>query len=374
MKTTPQKIILIALISLISGYAGGRLAGANSLTNGALKNTSVQREVISSEGDLVAQIASEVGQSVVSIETEQTTQVDNIFFGPQSRTSQSAGTGIIVSDKGYVMTNKHVIPSNATSVTVTLSDGTKYKDVEVIGRDPANDVAYLKIKEPKNLKPAKIADSSLVKVGQKVIAIGNAQGRFQNTVTQGIVSGLGRDIVASDGSATGEQLSNLLQTDAAINSGNSGGPLINLNGEVVGINTAVAGNAENLGFVIPVNDIKGGLTGVLESGKLVRGYLGVKYLALTDDIAYELNLPVKRGAYIAPSRTSTPPIIKDSPAEKAGLQVKDIITKVGDTDISEKTSLASALGKFKVGSEVELTIYRDGKEQKLKVTLEELKQ
>jgi serine protease Do len=373
MKKTYERVILIALVSLICGYAGGRLAGSGNLAGESINGATVQREVISSEGDLVAQIASEVGQSVVSIDTEATQQVDSFFFGPQSRTSQGAGTGIIVSDKGYIMTNKHVIPSGVTSVTVTLSDGTKYKDVEVIGRDPANDVAYLKIKDPSKLKAAKIGDSSLVKVGQKVVAIGNAQGRFQNTVTLGIISGLGRDIVASDGSATGEALNNLMQTDAAINSGNSGGPLINLNGEVIGINTAVAGNAENLGFVIPVDDIKGGLTGVIETGKLLRGYLGVRYVALTDDIAYEYNLPVKRGAYIAPTSTGSP-IVTGSPAEKAGLKEKDIITKIGDVEINEKSSLASALGKFKVGDSVDLTIYRDGKEHKISATLEELKQ
>jgi serine protease Do len=191
-------------------------------------------------------------------------------------------------------------------------------------------------------------------------------------VTTGIISGYGREVQASDGRGSApETLQNLFQTDAAINQGNSGGPLVNINGEVIGVNTAVAGDgAENIGFAIPINDVKGLIDSVLQEGKLVRPYLGVRYISLTDDYAEQLELDTKRGAYIIPEEDGQPSIIEGSPADDANLQAEDIITKVGNDDVNEKNSLTSLIGKHKVGEEVTLTIVRDGKEQQVKVTLE----
>src|SRR5206468_3856028 len=181
-----------------------------------------------------------------------------------------------------------VVPSGTTQVSVTLSDGTELKNVTVIGRtgDSDNlDVAFLKVNDAQGHKlvPAPIGDSSQVQVGDDVVAIGNALGQFQNTVTSGIISGYGRSVQAGDSSGSGnsgENLDNLFQTDAAINEGNSGGPLVNLNGQVIGINTAVAGNAQNIGFAIPINDVKGLVKQVLANGKFERPYLGVQYVPL----------------------------------------------------------------------------------------------
>jgi serine protease Do len=202
------------------------------------------------------------------------------------------------------------------------------------------------------------------------VAIGNALGQFQNTVTSGIISGFGRSVQAGDESGgSSETLQNLFQTDTAINQGNSGGPLVNTSGEVIGINTAVAGNAENIGFAIPINDLQGLINSVLKEGKLLRPYLGVRYISLTDDLAYEYNLgDHKRGAYLAPGSETV--VLDNSPAQKAGLKVKDIITKVDDVPINENNSLTSVLGRHSVGDKVTLTIIRDGKEQKLTATLE----
>lgn len=205
-----------------------------------------------------------------------------------------------------------------------------------------------------------------------MVAIGNALGQFQNTVTSGIISGFGRSIQAGDssGSAQTETLLNLFQTDASINQGNSGGPLVNLKGEVIGINTAVAGGgAENIGFAIPIDDIQPLIKTVLDKGKLERPYLGVRYASITADLAYTYNLPVQEGAYIIPSRNSAS-IVSGSPAEKAGLQEKDIITKIAGEAITPKRSLVSILGSKSVGDKVDLTILRDGKEQTITVTLE----
>ncbi len=271
-----------------------------------------------------------------------------------------------------------MIPRNTTAVSITLSDGTQLTDVEVIGRtaqsDPL-DVAFLRVKDTKGkqLKPVKLGDSAAMVVGDKVVAIGNALGQFQNTVTSGIISGYSRSVEALGEEGT-ESLQNLFQTDAAINQGNSGGPLVNMNGEVIGINTAVAADSENIGFAIPVNDVKSLIASVQETGKLERPYLGVRFVSINDDFAFEYNLPVKRGAYIPPARNGQTSIVPDSPAAKAGLQEKDIIVKVNDTVIDENNSLTSVLGRFRVGETVTLTINRGGKEQAVQVKLEALPQ
>jgi serine protease Do len=211
-----------------------------------------------------------------------------------------------------------------------------------------------------------------MKVGDSVIAIGNALGQFQNTVTSGIVSGHGRSVQASDGSGTSfENLEDLFQTDAAINEGNSGGPLVNLDGEVIGINTAIAaGGAQNIGFAIPINNVTGLIDSVKGGGKLQRPYLGVVYLSLTNDLAEEYNLSAKRGAYIAPrSVIGADPIISGGPAEKAGVKVGDIITELDDVAIDQNNSLSALVNKHKVGDKLKLTLLRDGKEMTLDVTL-----
>lgn len=362
-------------LAVLAGFGGGLLANNTRVQQAS--NTQVQREVINSEGDLISQISKNMGDSVVSINVTGTATQNSVFFGTQSFEQESAGTGLILTKEGVVITNRHVVPNANDKVSITLSDGTELDQVEVLGRTNATDpldVAFLKIKDAKGkeLKPAALGKSADVKVGDRVVAIGNALGQFQNTVTSGIISGFGRSIQAGDssGSAQTETLLNLFQTDASINQGNSGGPLVNLKGEVIGINTAVAGGgAENIGFAIPIDDIQPLIKTVLDKGKLERPYLGVRYASITADLAYTYNLPVQEGAYIIPSRNSAS-IVSGSPAEKAGLQEKDIITKIAGEAITPKRSLVSILGSKSVGDKVDLTILRDGKEQTITVTLE----
>lgn len=371
-KSHIKKVILV-LVCLVAGVFGGLLGSSENRTNKNTSNT-VQQQIISNESQLINQIARTVGPSVVSVNVTGTATSSSLF-GPSSVQEQSAGTGVILSEDGIIITNRHVVPAGTSSVSVTLSDGTNLDDVDVIGRtndSDSLDVAFLKVndKKGKTLQPAKLADSSKVQVGDKVVAIGNALGQFQNTVTSGIISGYGRSVQAGDSSGnSSETLQNLFQTDASINQGNSGGPLVNMNSEVIAINTAVAGNAENIGFAIPINDIQGLIKSVLKDGKLVRPYLGVRYVSLTDDIAYQYNLNVKRGAYLAPGQGQAT-VLQGSPADKAGLKEKDVITKIDDTNIDENNSLTSVLGRYSVGDTVNLTIVRDGKEQTVKVTLE----
>ncbi len=367
--------VLLLITAISAGFLGGWI-GAESRGQGVSnQNSEARQQIVSSESQVISELAENVGPSVVSVNV--TSQaVDNSFFGRGGSVEQeSAGTGVIISTDGVIVTNRHVIPEDATNVSVTLSDGTEFDNVEVIGRTRGGeslDIAFLKIgdKQGKELKAARLGDSSKMKVGEKVVAIGNALGQFQNTVTTGIISGYGRSVTAFDENG-GETLQNLFQTDAAINQGNSGGPLVNINGEVIGINTAVAGRAENIGFAIPINDISGLVKSVLETGKLLRPYLGVRYVPLTDDYAFQLDLSVKRGAYVIPAQPGSPPsVIPDSPAAKAGLQERDIITKINDTPLDENSSLNSVLGRSSVGDTVKLTYLRDGQEKTVDVKLE----
>lgn len=373
----PKNKLYTTVFMLLVAVAAGFLGGYYSPSRSNSKNsTEVQKQVISSESDIVRNIAKEVGAAVVSVNvTSQTTTQD--FFGyRQTGQQEGAGTGVIINTDGTIITNRHVVPVGTTKVSVTLSDGTQLDNVDVIGRTNDNDaldVAFLKIKDTKGKKltAAKIGDSSKVQVGDKVVAIGNALGQFQNTVTSGIISGYGRSIQAGDESGgNSETLQNLFQTDAAINEGNSGGPLVNLAGEVIGINTAIAaGNAQNVGFALPIGDLQGLIASVLKTGKLQRTYLGVRYVSITDDVAYEYNLSVKRGAYIfAPSRQENS-VVSDSPADKAGVKDKDIITQIDDTKLDEKNSLISILGRKSVGDKAVLHILRGGKEITLTATL-----
>lgn len=371
----PDKKLLIAGLILLSSISAGFIGGYFGSRSGSVSDTSTQvtRQVVDNESNLITSLAKEVSPSVVSINIVNEA-AQRTVFGVRNVEQESAGTGVVIdADKGIIITNRHVVGDNPSAISVTLSDGTELKEVELIGKTSNSDtldIAFLKIKDKKGkqLKSAKLGDSAQVQVGDRVIAIGNALGQFQNTVTSGIISGYGRNIEAGDETSS-ESLQNLFQTDASINQGNSGGPLINTKGEVIGINTAVAGSAENIGFSIPIGDVKGLITSVLKEGKLLRPYIGVRYVALTDDYAYQFNLDTKRGAYLAP-RASGSVIIKDSPAEKAGLKEKDIITKVDGNAVDEKNSLVSLIGRKAVGDTVTLTIVRDGKEQTVDIKLE----
>ncbi len=313
----------------------------------------------------ISEIANSVSKSVVSIITN--TSTTGSFFTGQ--VSQAAGTGFIISSDGYIATNKHVV-ANATKIGVILDDGSTYEDVELIGTDPINDFAIIKIKDIKDLTPIKIGDSKTTNIGQQVVAIGNALGTYQNSVTSGIISGKGRSLTASDSSRTTyETLSDMIQTDAAINGGNSGGPLVNAAGEVIGINTAYASQGNNVGFAIPINSVKGIMAGVLKDGKFERAVLGVRYQTITPLIAKEKKLDVTAGAYVKGSNNASA-VIKGSAGDKAGIKDGDIITAVNGTKIGTAGSLGSLIGEYAVGDTVKLEVYRDKKYVQLDVKLE----
>lgn len=306
----------------------------------------------------VANVAAKVSPAVVSIITAQ---------GDYAGMTQAAGTGVIISSDGYILTNKHVI-NDAQSVRIVTSDGDAYDEVSVVGRDPLNDIAFLKIHNAKDLPVAELGDSSTVKVGQKVVAIGNSLGQYQNTVTSGIISGKGRPIVASSTYSVVESLADLLQTDAPINQGNSGGPLINLAGQVIGINTAIVEEAQSIGFSIPINAVKGLAKGVLAGKGVQRSYIGIHYLAITPEVRAKYNLSVKSGAYIG-GRSEERLVVPDSPADQAGLKAGDIITKINDKVVGENGGFSTIISEYTPGETVKMTVLRGDSERIIDVRL-----
>jgi len=365
------KNLLFILVAITAGFFGGYVGSKSDINSDTSNST---RQIIEGEGNLVNTIASDVSPSVVSVNVTGKTVSTDFFGNGQEFESKSAGTGVILNKDGLIITNRHVVPDKNSVVAVVLSDGTEL-EAEVVGKtnrsDPL-DIAFLKIKDlkGKELVPAKLGDSEKVVVGDRVVAIGNALGQFQNTVTSGIISGYGRDIQASDGAGTEtETLQNLFQTDAAINSGNSGGPLVNSASEVIGINVATA-SAENISFAIPINDIKSLIDIVLETGKLDRPYLGVRYVPLDEDVAKRLDIEQTEGAYIPEGTSSRPSILSNSPAEKAGLKEKDVIIKIDGQKLDDKNGLVSLLGRKRVGDSAEIIVIRDGSEKTLFATLE----
>lgn len=314
----------------------------------------------------IASVAESVSKSVVSIVTS---IKQRTIFGTYD--SGAAGTGIIASGDGYIITNKHVI-DGANKITVVLDDGTTYEGVKLITTDPLNDVAFLKIDGVSNLPAATLGNSKTISVGQQVIAIGNALGQYQNTVTAGIVSGLGRSLKATDSNgANAEVLSDMIQTDAAINQGNSGGPLVNAAGEVIGINTATGDSSasENMGFAIPISSVKGMLAQLIEKGSAKRAYMGVYGVSITPEIAKNYELPVSAGAYVYSSSYSA--VVAGGPAAKAGLKDKDIITSINGSKVGVAGSMTSLIGEYKPGDTVQLSVIREGNEIAINITLGE---
>lgn len=277
------------------------------------------------------------------------------------------GSGFIISSDGLIITNKHVVADASASYTVITNDGKKY-DATVLARDPNQDLAVIRIKAA-GLPVVTLGDSDGIALGETAIAIGNALGEFSNTVSVGVVSGLARTVTASSPDGSGEEtIQGVIQTDAAINPGNSGGPLLDLRGEVIGINTAVASNAQGIGFAIPINRAKHDINSVQATGNIQTPYLGVRYLAITPDVAQSQKLPVDQGALVQGS-SNAPAVQPNSPAAKAGLRSGDIITAVNGQAVDSGHPLGNLIGDRNIGDTVTLTILRGGKTTTLSVTL-----
>lgn len=281
------------------------------------------------------------------------------------------GSGFIVATDGLVLTNKHVVYETDADYIVLTSDEREYP-AKVLSRDPINDVAMLKI-QAEGMPTVKLGDSDTIELGQTAIAIGNALGLFSNTVSKGIISGLGRKISAALGQGgLIENLRHVIQTDVAINQGNSGGPLVNLEGEVIGINTAIIFGAQNIGFAIPINWAKTDLEELTKFGRIIRPYIGLRYIMLNSELQKLYSLPVDYGALVIKDHIpGSQAVIKDSPADKAGIKENDIVLEINGVQLTEKNELADVVEACTVGDKITLYVLRDGKKITTQARLEE---
>lgn len=354
-------IVLVIMLSAGAGFGGG--IAAMYFGPGIIGSTSQNVTINPDDRITTAEaIANKVLPSVVGISTS-TEVTYQSFFGQQKGVQNGVGTGIIIDEKGYILTNSHVVSDGtAETITVQLTDGREVPG-KVLWNDKSIDLAIVKIDAP-NLKAAELGDSETVKIGAYAAAIGNPLGMaFDRSVTQGIISGLNRSITVSDGQ-TQITMDGLIQTDASINSGNSGGPLLNSAGQVIGINSAKAQSGEGLGFAIPINTAKPIVEEIKEKGEFQRSYIGIKGASVADYLqAYpDAKLGTETGVYVVQ-------IYTDSPAAKSGMKEGDIITKLEDKNVETMTQLISDLFQYRPGDEVELTVLRDGREMTLNVTL-----
>lgn len=351
-------IVLASSISIAGTSAYLKSNSGKSLLNQSSTDKGATTTTIntSDKPNVEKAVAQKSMQSVVGITT---VGVSEDMFSTQKQT-KGLGSGVIVSKEGYILTNNHVVdPSKTKSVTVILSDGTKRK-AKVLWSDKTLDLAVIKI-DPKglDLKPVEFGDSSQVSIGDKAIAIGNPLGiNLKSTLTSGYISGKDRVITLQDGST----MEGLFQTDAAINPGNSGGGLFNDKGQLIGINTAKAGNSDGIGFAIPSNLAKPILEQIIKNGKFESVSLGIRGIDVSRyNVLGQEKLPIDSGVYIHE-------ILSGSPAESAGLKPKDIITKVGDTKVTSNSTLKAALLNYKIGDKVKIEVYRDGKTTTIEVT------
>ncbi|MBU1132403.1 trypsin-like peptidase domain-containing protein [Patescibacteria group bacterium] len=391
---------MLVIVSLIVGAFGGACGsffikpylersswGQKFLENDLTQQITGQKKVYEvSEESSTIDVVKKVSPSVVSILV--TKEVNNVFnmTGPDAfdffgndfqqpsadgeKQAIGGGSGFVVGSDGLIVTNRHVVADPDAEYSVVFNDGKKF-EAKVLGRDAVYDLAILKI-DANDLPVIDIGDSDKIEIGQTAIAIGNALDEYRNTVTRGVISGINRRIIAGDGRGFSEVIEEALQTDAAINPGNSGGPLLNIAGQVIGINTAVNNGGQSLGFAIPINQAKNVIESVKTFGRIVRPWLGVRYAGINEELARSENLKYEYGALIVRGDgDDSVAIVPGSPAEKAGIEENDIILEINGEKIDHEHSLVGFIAKFKPGDEITLKIFHKDAEKTLKVKLAE---
>jgi len=346
---------------LIGLFLGMIVMGLVYQTQFFLKKEKVvetKKEIIVDEESIATEVVEKATPSVVTVSMAK--NISDTFNSNPANVEQDIGTGFIISSDGLIVTNKHVVVDLQAEYKVIIG---KDETAEVVNiyRDPINDLAILKVNK-NNLTPVVLGDSDKLKAGQTVIAIGTALGEFRSTVTKGVISGLGRGITAGNVGGA-EKLDDVIQVDAAINLGNSGGPLFNSNGEVIGVNVAVSSNGQSIGFALPINIVKQSVDNFRNTGEFDRSYLGVAYKVVTKQLAEANKIPM--GNYVQM-------VMSESPAEKAGIKTGDIIIEIDGQKISDdnKVSLAKIVNQKKIGDELKIKYVREGKEFEIKVKLE----
>jgi len=377
---TMKKLFYIVLVLVIGGASAflGAAAGGFAVFRAVQQQTSLPAPIQQNIPAKSTNPSQTILLNNTDVETAVTTSVQRVgpavvtvvgtlpgqqtFFGMTGDQTVS-GSGFFINDQGYLLTNNHVV-EGTKEVKIVLSDGAE-QSATIVGTDQYADIAVLKT-NGKVPAVAVLGNSDKLDPGESVIAIGSPLGNFKNTVTVGVVSATGRTI----DTGTGFQIEDLIQTDAAINHGNSGGPLVDLAGEVIGINTLVVRNsgmgdvAEGLGFAIPMNTAQVIAQQIIQQGYFSRPYMGIQFQPISPDIAAQYNLPAKWGVYIMK-------VSENSPASKAGLKQGDIITKIGDVPIDETHSYVNTLFTYKPGDQTGLTVLRDGREIQIQITLGE---
>ncbi|MEK7665907.1 MAG: trypsin-like peptidase domain-containing protein [Patescibacteria group bacterium] len=392
LKTQHETVLIVAVCaSIFFGAVAGGMTSYILLQDDALE----QETGTEKEGAPVAGLSDETQEAIEGLVKEQeatiavveqvTGAVVSIYIEkeyPQYTSSSNGevtyayervggGTGFIVTPDGLIVTNKHVVSDTEARYIVTLNDGTEY-DATILAKDVVLDLAFVKI-EGSALPTVSLGDSNEARAGQTVLAIGNALSAYSNSVTKGIISGLDRTITAGTGNGESEVIEEAIQTDAPISEGNSGGPLINLYGEVLGVNTAVSIYGQSLGFAIPINAVKPLLEDVVAYGRIIRPWLGVRYLMIDKAVKEEFELSVEAGALIVPEEaTDDRSIVAGSPAALVGLQGGDIIISVDGMTLGEETSLSEAINSFEPEQTVTLEVLRGLETLWIEVTLKEL--
>lgn len=362
-----RQLFIILVIGGVFGFLLYKLATTNKwpviISPNSKAQVNNQTQTVVQEENAVIAVVDKTSPSVVAIGVNQRIiNPFNPFSNPGDSQNNTIGTGFVVSaDKGVIVTNRHVVSNPNMKYTVVSKTGKKY-DITKIYRDPNLDLALVQV-SGLDLPQLELGDSTKIKVGQTAIAIGNALGKFDNTVTTGIVSGVGRAVTAGDpfGGET-EQLADLIQTDAAINPGNSGGPLLNSASQVIGVNVATTAGAQNIGFAVPINSVKAIVNEFVQNGKITRPFLGVRYQLVTRDVAIMNSLP--QGAYIQE-------VVAGSPADSAGIKAGDIITKIDGQAIDSINKLSDLIQSKKVGDKINLNVWTDGKDRTISATLQE---
>ncbi len=414
--TKTQFILLVLLVSFVTSLVTGIVTATlvsqapplmtqsiTKILEKTIEKDSPQAQqalpIAASQQDLIVKIVNNVSSAVVSvIATKDLPVIEQYYVNPfeqdeffrqfvppellpqlqipqyrQKGTEKkqvSSGTGFFVSSDGLIVTNKHVVADSEADYSIVMNSGKSMK-AKVLALDPVQDIAVLKVDVPEkgsyNFVP--LEDSNNLQVGQTVIAIGNALGEFQNTVSVGVVSGLHRSVVASSGSQS-EVLQDLIQTDAAVNPGNSGGPLLNLNGRAVGINTAMAESAQSIGFALPISFVRKDLADIKSTGKIQHAYLGIRYLIINVQIQEEKKLTVDYGALLIKNKNGEAAVMPASPAEKAGLKEGDIILEFNNSKITQNNSLAGLISSSCAGDTIKLKVLREGKILDISAVLE----
>ena len=377
-------VIIAGLLFILRGYlihyVGSHLSTSNSETKG-------EKAGLLPADDTLVNMISQVNGAVVSVVVTKDVPVYEQYYDtfdpwgfsniPKLRESGTkeqevgGGSGFIVSNDGMIVTNNHVVSDETARYSIVLNNGTVYT-VDVLARDPQLDIAILKINKPiqDRLTFVQFGDSSSLKLGQTVVAIGNALAEFQNSVSVGVVSGLSRTIIASDEFGKGEQLNQVIQTDAAINPGNSGGPLLNLQGEVIGVNVATSRGAENIGFALPAQVVKQTVDSVRQYGQIIRPFIGVRFTMITPRLVKANNFKVDYGALVLRGqKPEDPAVIPGSPADKAGIVENDIILSIDGEELRNK-DLSTILRTKAVDQEITLKLLSKGEEKTVKLKLE----